>query len=576
MITDPKVDKIKRRYQLMKTEKGPWDAIYDVLARYILGRRNFTSSSELRPEDYFDAYVFDDTAQNANHLMASSNVGALWPNGGTTFRLEAPPEMQNEVEETDEVKAYFQFATKTIASVMDNPRNGFLTTYEEYHIEKGALGTSAIFVEEQDEASYPVLFRCVSARDLFIDTAPNGSVDTVYIKRSMSLQDIAKEYGTSTFNDLEMKQLNEHSNSTKYEIIVAIEPRVAYDPDSQSNKEFPYSSCHVDITRSRILRESGYKDLPVFVGRFWHALNEKYGRSPGMNALPSIRELNQLRFDLIQASEKMLYPPVNVIEGSIVGNDEVDLSAKGLNVVSVSGKMGGYNGRPIEQTMDVGDPQWAFSRLTELIEIVKNHFFLDRIMDLNNENRMTLGEANIRNQLRGQSLNTIYARDEKEVMEPILERVFNICLGKGLLGVVKGSQDEENLIAEGIQPTYIPDVLVDKMINDKEVYRIRFISPAARIRQSDEKMGIQETLQLTVELFAIDNTAIDGIDIDYAIKRSAELSGAPDKMVRSAEAVAKIRKDRQAQQEQAQQAQLMQMGAATAKDAADAQSKMEA
>jgi hypothetical protein len=53
MITDPKVDKIKRRYQLMKTEKAPWDAIYDVLARYILGRRNFTSSSELRPEDYF-------------------------------------------------------------------------------------------------------------------------------------------------------------------------------------------------------------------------------------------------------------------------------------------------------------------------------------------------------------------------------------------------------------------------------------------------------------------------------------------------------------------------------------------
>jgi hypothetical protein len=60
--------------------------------------------------------------------------------------------------------------------------------------------------------SYPVLFRCISARDLFIDTAPNGSVDTVYIKRCMSLQDIAKEYGTSTFNDLEMKQLNEHSN----------------------------------------------------------------------------------------------------------------------------------------------------------------------------------------------------------------------------------------------------------------------------------------------------------------------------------------------------------------------------
>lgn len=572
---DDKISVLKRRYETMKKEKSPWTSIYDVLARYILGRRNFMSGTDQLPEDYFDAGVFDDTAQNSNHLMASSNVGALWPNGGMTFRIEAPPEMQNEVEETDEVKHYFQSVTKTIASIMDNPHNGFLTTYEEYHIEKGALGTSAIFVEEQDDNTYPVLFRSISARDLFIDTAPNGSVDTVYIKRNLTLQDIAKEYGIDSFNEMEMKQLEDHTNTKKFEIIIAIEPRDVYDPESKSNKEFPYASCHVDITRNRILRESGYKDLPVFVGRFWHALNEKYGRSPGMNALPSIRELNQLRFDLIQASEKMLYPPVNVIEGSIVGNDEVDLSAKGLNVVSVSGKMGGYNGRPIEQTVDVGDPQWAFSRLTELIEIVKNHFFLDRIMDLNNEQRMTLGEANIRNKLRGQSLNTIYAREEKETMEPILERVFNIALGKGLLGVVRGSEEEAQLIQDGINPQYIPDSLVDKMINGKEVYRIRFISPASRIRQMDEKVGIQETLTLGTELAQIDPTAMDTIDLDFAIKRSAELSGAPDQMVRSAEAIAKIRQNRQAQQEQAQQAQLMQMSSQTGKNMADAQAKME-
>jgi len=569
------IQKKKRRYEDMKKEKSPWTSIYDVLARYILGRRNFTSCSEMTPEDYFDAYIFDDTAQNANHLMASSNVGALWPNGGATFRMEAPPEMQNELEETDEVKAYFQFVTKTIASIMDNPRNGFLTSYEEYHIEKGALGTSAIFVEEQDDYAYPVLFRNVSARDLFIDTAPNGSVDTVYIRRMFTLQDIAKEYGLDTFNEMELKQLEDHSTNKRYEIIIAIEPRLFYDPDSADNRNFPYASCHIDITRNKILRESGYKDLPIFVGRFWHALGEKYGRSPGMNALPSIRELNQLRFDLIQASEKMLYPPVNVIEGSIVGNDEVDLSAKGLNVISVSGKMPGYNGKPIEQTMDVGDPQWAFQRLTELIEIVKNHFFLDRIMDLNNEQRMTLGEANIRNQLRGQSLNTIYARDEKELMEPLLERVFNIALGKGLLGVARGTDQEAELIAEGVQPIYIPNSILDRMINGKEAYRIRFISPAARIRQGEEKQGIQETLQLGAELAQLDPTAMDSIDLDFAIKRSAELAGAPDKMVRSAEAIAKIRQNRQAQQEQAQQAQLMQMNAATAKDAADAQNKME-
>lgn len=552
-LSEGPLARVRRRYEAMRRNKSPWIQIYDTIARYILGRRNFMTQYELLPQDYFDSYLFDTTAISANHILASSNVGALWPSGAKTFTIEILPEMVDQINDTAEVESYFEFVTKTLANIMDNPKCGFLTTLEEYMIEQGAFGTSAIIVEEQDDLHVPVVFRPISARDIFIDMNGKYQVDTVYIKRRMTLRQIQKEYGTASFTDGELGDLDDYTNWKKYDIIIAIQPREEYDPNSPTNLNFPYSSIHIDYTRNRLLKESGYREMPVFVGRFWHTLNELYGRGPGVVALPDIRELNQLRYDLICASEKLMFPPVSVIDGCIMGNGIVDLSAKGINVVSVSGKMQGYSGKPIEQTIDVNNPQWAFTRLQDLIQTIKDHFFLDRIMDLNNETRMTLGEANIRNQLRGQSLNTIYSRQEKEVLEPAIERTFNICLGKGLLGVVKGSLEEAKLLMQGIQPMYIPDQIVERMMKGQDVYRVRFISPASQIRNAQELQGMQQTLQAAQELAQINPQVLDWIDEDFTFRNFATLSGAPSNMIKSAQEVGQVRQQRQQMQEMQQQ-----------------------
>ncbi len=571
-----KVQKVQRRFDIMKREKSPWTSVYNVLARYILGRQNFTTSQTLNPEDYFDPLIFDDTAQNANHLLASSNVGALWPNGAKSFKILPPMDMKGEYDDTEEIKTYFEFVTKTIADTMDNPKAGFLTTLEEYFIEQGALGTSAIFVEEKDDPTLPVLYRPISARDIYIDTAPNGNVDTVYISRRMSLLDIYKEYGASALNEAELKMMYNATDINRQEIVIAIEPRLDYNPESSAAKDFPYSSCHVNITKGTLLRESGFKELPVFVGRFWHALQEKYGRSPGMNALPSIREANELRYDLILAYEKMLKPALNVIDGCVMGGDEVDTSPNALNVISLSGKLSSdYKGRLIEPTVDIQDPQGASARLAELMEIINNHFFKDRIIDLNNESRMTLGEANIRNQLRGQTLNTVYSRQDKEILEPCVERTFNILFEKGRLGVVRGTAQELELQAMGIEPVYVPDAIADRMMAGKEVYRVQFISPAARIRQSEEATGITETITLVTQWAQIDPEALDVIDKVWTIKRSGELNGAPSQMFNSGEKIKKIQENRAQQQQAAQQQEAMMANSQSLKNVASAMPELE-
>lgn len=570
-----KVQNIKRRYDIMKREKSPWISVYNILARYILGRKNFMTSQNIQPDDLFDPLIFDDTASNANHLLASSNVGALWPNGAKSIKLLPPSDMKGEFRDTDEIKEYFEYVTKTITDTMDNPKCGFLTTLEEYLIEQGALGTSAIFVEESDDVGLPVLYRPISARDIFIDTSPNGNVDTIYISKMMTFLDIYKEYGPEALTPVELKNLYTSEPSNRQEVLIAIEPRLDYMPGSLAAKDFPYASCHINVTKDTLLKESGFKELPVFVGRFWHALGEKYGRSPGMNALPSIREANELRYDLILAYAKMLSPAMSMVEGSVLG-DEVDTSPKALVILSMSGKLpANFTGKPLEKIIDVEDPSGAATRLAELVEIINNHFFKDRIIDLNNESRMTLGEANIRNQLRGQTLNTVYSRQDKEILEPCVERTFNILLEKGLLGVVRGTKQEAMLLQAGQEPIYVPDVIAQRMVEGKEIYRIQFISPAARIRQSEESSGIQQTLERAVELAQIDPAVMDSIDLDWTIKRSGELDGAPSQMFRSAEAVANLRKSRQQQQQAAEQQQQQMAGSEALKNVASAQANLQ-
>jgi len=180
--------------------------------------------------------------------------------------------------------------------------------------------------------------------------------------------------------------------------------------------------------------------------------------------------------------------------------------------------------------------------------------------------------------MRKQVLNPVHTRSHNEVLVPILRRVFNICLEMGLLGVLKGSEQDVALQQQGIMPLYIPDRIAQRIMQGQDVYKIKFISPAARMLELDEKQGIMDALTFVANLppdkFP---EAADIIDSDYAVMRFSKLSGAPPMMIRTKDIVKGIRESRQEAQQQAQQMQMqmaqMQMakdGAKAAKDASGA------
>lgn len=565
-----RVDTILERHEKLRQEKEPWLPMYQLIGEYVMTRKqNFTTTKTAG--EFLTEHLFDNTAGKANHLMSASMVGAHWPNGARTFRIGAPFGLKDTGWETEQVKQFYQWQTKQMIAAMDHPKAGLMLSLQEFMTDQGAFGISGIGAFDNDDLEVPVRFMATDAKQMVIDENNRGLVDVIHITMEKTVRQLIQEYGFENVSKEVKKHWTEGRGNEKIEVVHIIEPRMERDPYKFGSKDMPIASLHIEKRTKKILRESGYEEQPIFVSRFWKALGEKYGRSPAMEGLSDILEINAIREAYTLAHEKNLDPPIAVFDDGSSGASVIDTSAGGVTVFSVSGRLGQNFQKPFEQMITTGELQSTMGRIGELTELIKNTFFIDRLMDLNNETRMTLGEAQIRDNLRGQSLAPVYGRQLAEVFTPLIERVYNIMFRKGLLGVIPGSPEDIALQLAGQTPVYIPEPIIELMMEDKEGYRIDFISPAARAMQTDELRGIQHTSEFALGIAPVKPDILDNLDTDQIIRRVRELTGAPTEIIVSLDTVKKIREQRQQMEAEAMKAQQAREQSETVRNVAQAE-----
>lgn len=543
-MASSRINNIFQRFKVLKNNKQSLTSLFQLISEYVYNRKydghDIPNSGIFADED-----IYDNTAQRANGIMANVMVNNIWPNGPRTFSLGRTWDTPD----TENVKTYFSYVNQQMYSVMDNTKAGLQTALDEYMLDQGAFATSGIYVKEkEDDRAVPVRYEAWSIKGRYIDEGPDGNIDTIFSEISMSVRNAVKVYGYDNLSARVRKDFDNGDVENKVKILHVIEPRLERDKSKKGVKDMPIASIHIEIDTRKILKESGMEEMPVFIGRFSKVPGEIYGRSPAMVAMADILEINAVREAISIATEKQLDPPMAVYDDGALGAGAIDTSAGAINVFSVTGRLN--TGKPIEPLYTVGELQSSYTHIDTLKETINNHFYLDRLLDFNNETRMTLGEAQLRNALRGQSLGAFYARQENEVITPMIERTFNILLKRGRLGVIQGSKEEVEQLKRGMQPVYIPEELVQRMMNGEDFYEITYLSPAKRTMQSEELRGIIETANFAVQVAPASPEIIDNIDFDKLIARVAKLSGAPMELIKDSDTVKKIREARAKQQEE--------------------------
>lgn len=553
-------EKLVLEFKQVQAERGVWEDHWQVVGELVHGnKQNFTeenvSGERLNDERH------DSTAVFANRSLASALIGMLWPNGAKSMRLMKARGLSDSQENKD----YFDAVTDIMRDAMDDPLAGLNIALDEYMLDQGAFGTSGLGVFAGSESD--LRFESWGTVQLFIREGEHNQVNQEFRFFNWPLAKVIATYGLENLSDkLQKKAENIKNHSEKIKLLHVIKPRDFLDERLSGNRGMPFMSVHIEFNGAHVIKESGFDENPVKVGRFRKLPYETYGRSPGMDGLSEVLELDYLRERFTINVDKSGDPPLMVLDDGRFGGGIIDTSAGAINVIDVSGRIPN-NVDPIKPLQTVGELNTTLTRIEQLKSDIAQHFFLDKLLDFNNEVEMTASEALLRDRIRGAALGSIFARQVTEVFDPIISRSFNLLLKMGRLGVVAGSEEERAARLRGEEPLIIPDEIARRMaMPGANVFSIKYFTPAARMLRLQEAEAINQLTAYKQQLQATNEQAGDLFNDDEAVKEMANITGVPANILFSQEEADGVRDARAQMREAEMTAQLAQQAGAAAKD----------
>ena len=568
-ITQEEVKTLIAQYNVLRRELYSFQIHYQILAEYFQTiKADFIVN--FIPGQFLNRDLYDSTGPKAVAIMSGVLLGMEWPEGERNFCLE----LADNIEDTKENRDFINWQGDEILKEMNHPEAGLMLAANEFMRDGVCFGTAGIGVfEAPQKEGYECFFNFQpwDIKRIVIDEGPNGIVNRAYYCREESLDDVAKEFG---LENMSQRSQDAYKNavtrvSQKVLVLHAIEPRYMRDPGGESSFDMPVRSVYIELdggavnvsggmgfgtgapNDGTVLKESGFEQMRVFVNRFYKNMRERYGRSPAMDALPDVLELNALREAEIVATEKLLDPPLALLDDGRLGADTIDTSAGAINVFNISGRING-NLPPVIQLQTIQDMKSTKDRIEELKQSVSDHFMIDHLLDFNNETEMTLGEVNIREKFRARLLSGMFSRRIVEVWSPMTRCCYNMMLGAGRLGIMPGSRAHFDMLVNGYPGKVIPADIAAAMLRGEHVYEIHYLTPAMRLVQAELMGGILNTWKFANDIAQAQPEIYDNLDEDESIQLVGQYSGAPNRIFRAMEEIKGIRDARAKQQEQQQ------------------------
>ncbi len=518
---------IVKRYDALFTERrGSVEQIWELIERFVLPLRGefYATLNDEHEVDWHRREVYDSTAVFAAQSLAASIHGNLTSASQKWFELKFRAKNLNDI---DEFKIWLEDVTNIIYSAINN--SNFDVEIAEAYLDLVGYGTACLICELDDDG---LNFSAVSIRDLYFEENHKKQVDKFYRRIQWTPAQIISKFGDNV--PARIAKLAEDSSAAhqKIEIIFCIYPRESKKdidlgkPLAAKSRPFGYKYV-LKGGAEMVGEEGGYYEMPAYVARWRKTAGSKWGHSPAAFTMGDILTLNQVKEATLEAAAKAIDPPSLVEEDNLVG--DLDLQRGGMSVVRDKDGIRVYESG---SRFDVSNLE-----ISMLTESIQKAFFQDQLQ-LKESPAMTATEASIRYELMQRLMGPSFARVKTDLLDPLIQRVFNI------------------LYREGKLPE-LPSGLTSSEMD------IEYTGPLARSQKKDTADAIQGYILRSAEISQVLPEALDSIDIDKAQAEIASLEGVPVNVLRGRDEIDKIRKSRQRQQQAQQQMEsAQQMGGA--------------
>lgn len=521
-----KTSEAKAIFDQLKAEYDLWTSGWKELVRFVAPTSgNFAEDANTKRGQKIDhKTILDNTAARAVDILSAGMMSGLTSPSRSWFELtlDGPQEQL-----THNVSTWLYDVKQIIERVF--AKSNLYATLRNFY-EEMAVFCTAVFLVEED---YDTVIHCVpmTIGEFMLAHDARGRVDTYAREFAMTTAQMVSEFG---YENVPQRVQQEYVNK-KYNNTHTVRHLIAPNRDRKygkiGNKNMPFVSVYWTEGHPRFLRESGYEDFPVIASR-WELKrpNDSYGRGPGWRVLGDVKMLQKMQKKKLEALDKSIDPPL-MVSSKVLG--EVNLFPGGLTRYNSTTDAGV---KPIYQVQpDLQNTEYSIEKTRKSIS---EQFFADLFLMISNVDagKMTATEVAERAQEKMMILGPVLERLKNELLDPLIERAFNICNRAGIL-----PPPPEEIQGRELQVSYI--------------------SMIAQAQKATGLNSIRQAAQFAAELAQIQaatgSEVLDNVDFDGALREGLAAIGATPKMVRAEEDVQAARENRAKQQQAlAQQAQM--------------------
>jgi hypothetical protein len=530
MAADP--NEIIRRLNALKSLRSPHEQVWrDCFDHSFPIRGNGLNQQTLDAQQALDvkARLTDSTATDAGRILASALQSGMTPANARWFELEV-------LGADDDSKRWLEAAAETLHQQIHNAN--FDAVGMECQLDMVVAGWFAQYIDADENGLH---FESWPIGQVYATSSKNGGkVDTVYRNYQTTALQAVTDFGEGNVSELTRTKASTEPDFL-VEFVRAIYPRSTYAVGAKMAKNMPFASCTVEVQSRKVARESGYMNMPVVVPRWSLIPDTAYAVGPMFDALPDVRQLNELKRMDIASADIQIGGMWIATDDGVLNPRTVKVGARKIIVANDVDSM-----KPL---MSGSNWQLATERIQQLQGAIRKLLMADQLQPQDGP-AMTATEVHARVALLRQQLGPLFGRMQAEYLQGVIERSFMLALQAGVLGAP-------------------PPQLVNSN------FTIKYISPLARAQKLEDVTAIQQlnaAVQPIVEMGH--GEVLDNIDFDAQANTISEALGVPMKTMRKAEDVQAMRDARAKQQaDQQQAAQQAQMQTMAAQAALDTQSK---
>lgn len=525
-----------RRYIKLENDRQSWRNHWIEITDYLMPRRGrYMIDSQNNRGRKRNNKIIDSTGTQALRTMAAGMMSGMTSPARPWHRRKVRDELMDD----GEVRAWLAQVEKVERRILN--MSNFYNSMHTCYTELGGFGTAPMY--RQKSFDQVIRFRNFTAGEYVIAENDQGIVDTLGRRFTMTVSQIVQKFvydpitqrmDWTGVSKATKKHWDNHNYDELVEVVHVIEPRLLADRDlkKKDGLNMPFKSCYFEYGAEGddLLFEGGYKKFPAYVPR-WDVLSgDVYGRCPGMDHLPDIRQLQHQQKRKAQAIDKMVNPPMTA-PTSLKGKPSTVLPGQTTYVDPLQGTQGfqpAYLVQPRvnELMMDIQEVQNRIQR----------GFYADLFaMMINSDRRqMTATEVVERHEEKLVLLGPVLQRLNVELLDPLLDDVFEFALDADLLPPPPQALAEENL-------------------------EVEYISLLAQAQQAVAASSIERAMGFAGNMVAVFEDIKDVIDSDEALRQYSDILGVSPDIIRDQETVSEMRA---ARQQQLQQEQMMQQAGA--------------